>query len=87
MTPVVFRSLPATVVESERLLDNVVTGHELEQRLVDGAELLGAEVAVVDRLLGLTLGLDDGQAADGSNRASFGRRRVHEEPVGLVAVI
>ena len=46
-----------------------MSGHELEEALVDASELLGAEVLVVDVPAGSAfLGLDDGEMPDGGEQ-------------------
>ena len=64
----VLRSLPASVSSVKVWVMRVVARDQLEQRLVDRAELLGAEVAEVDRAPRLALGLDDRQCADGGEQ-------------------
>ena len=73
------RSLPAECLEREACAPAAsCAGHEFQQRLVDAAEFLGAEVAVVDRALGLALRLDDATA---SGRRRGGRRWAGRRPV------
>ena len=50
-----------------------MTRDELEQGLVDAAEFLGAEVAVVDRAFGLALRLHNAEVPDRSQECIVGQ--------------
>ena len=65
-------------LECERARREVDLGVELEERLVDGAELFGAEVAVVDRAQDAGL-LDGRELADGVEQVGVGEPRRHRD--------
>ena len=64
--------------------DGVVAGDQLEQGLVDRAELLGAEVAEVDQPLRLPLGLDDRERPDRGEQLPVGELGAGQDVVAAL---